>query len=155
LGVLVAAAACLMLAFVGYQLSGTGHPATSSAAGGGTSSLNSMGSTPFHGPGARRHTVSPSIGSASTASFVLLVRGTHFRKATLQAQVIQQMERSPDHPTVGPDASASADPLSPVGRTRPQPNLIGCVKYLLGGAMPALVEEASYQSRPAYIIAVP
>ena len=144
LGVLVAAAACLMLAFVGYRLSGTGHPVTSSAAGRSTSSPRSAGNAPVSGaPGARRQTVHPGIGtSMGPASFVVLVSATNFQRATLQAQVSQQMAAEQ---RTGPVAS----------RTHPSAQLIGCVKSLLGGARPALVEEASYQSLPVYVIAIP
>ena len=160
LGVLVAAAACLMLAFVGYRLSGTGHPATPSAAGGSINSRNSGGNAQVSSaPGAHRHTVNPPADtSMGPVSFVVLVSTTNFQKATLQAQVIQQMAG----PAASPGSSVSTGPRSPVGRATPQPStrtpsvqLIGCVKRLLGSARPALVEEASYQSLPAYVIALP
>ena len=156
LGVLVAAAACLMLAFVGYRLSGTGHPATSSAVGGGASPLNSRGNTPASGaPGTRRHTFNPATGTSMgpTVSFVVLVSKTNFQKATLQAQVIQQMAApQKTDPAASPGSSVSTGPGSPL---TPSAQLIGCVKRLLGGTRPALVEEASYQSLPVYVIATP
>jgi hypothetical protein len=157
LGVLVAAAACLMLAFVGYRLSGTGHPATSSAVGGGTSSLNSRGNAQASGaPGARRHTFNPATGTSmgpTTVSFVVLVSRTNFQKATLQAQVIQQMAAPQNtDPAASPGSSVSTGPGSLL---TPSAQLIGCVKRLLGSTRPALVEEASYQSLPVYVIAMP
>jgi hypothetical protein len=146
IGVLVAAAACLMLAFVGYRLSGPGHSATPPVAGGNAGPLHSAGAAPGSGPpGAHLHTVDPtagpSMGPASTTPFFVLVSPTNFRKATLQEQVSQQMAMS--HATPQPS-------LRP-----PSTQLIGCVKHLIGSAKPALVEEASYQSRPAYVIAMP
>lgn len=152
LGVLVAAAACLMLAFVGYRLSGTSHPASSPAAAGGASSR------PPGGPHRDNLTPSGAIGGpASTASFVVLVSSTNFRKATLQAQVTQQLhaERSaPVSPggTFLPGGQGSGGALQ--GRKAiPSPTLVGCVSGLLGHAKPALVEQATYQSRPVYMIA--
>jgi len=137
LGVLVAAAACLMLAFVGYRLSDTGHPASSSAAPANSPTQNS----PAAGP--HRDNRSPAMGPASTASFVVLVSSTNFRKATLQAQVTQQLPGG--HVSPG----AIHDP-----KAIPPPSLVGCVTSLLGHTKPALVEEATYQSLPVYMIAV-
>jgi hypothetical protein len=157
LGVLVAAAACLMLAFVGYRLSGTGHPATSSAVGGGASSQNSRGNAQAGGaPGTRRHTFNPPADTSmgpTTVSFVVLVSRTNFQKATLRAQVIQQMAAPQNtDPAASPGSSVSTGPGGPL---TPSAQLIGCVKHLLGSTRPVLVEEASYQSLPVYVIAIP
>jgi hypothetical protein len=158
LGVLVAAAACLMLAFVGYRLSNTGHPASSSAAAGSASS-HPAGNSPASGPHRDNLTPSGAIGGpASTASFVVLVSSTNFRKATLQEQVTQQLtaERStPASPggTFLPGGQVGSGPLQ--GRKAiPSQSLVGCVTRLLGHTKPALVEQATYQSVPVYMIAM-
>jgi hypothetical protein len=158
LGVLVAAAACLMLAFVGYRLSATGHPASSSVAAGGASS-HSAGSPPATGP--HRDNLSPTGGAmvpASTTPFVFLVTSTNFRKSTLQAQVTQQLNAESKGPvssggTFQPGGQGSSGALPGRQAIPPKP-LVGCVTSLLGQTKPALVEQATYQSLPVYMIAV-
>jgi hypothetical protein len=166
LGALVATAACLVLAFVGYQLSGTGHHGGSAAASGSNPSLQAGGNSPAggQGPGARRDSLNPAMGPASTA-WVVVVSTTNFRKATLQEQVRQQLsEVHSTGPVVSPGTSGSAGPVKPsagvtpapggYGRVSPSKNLVGCVRLLTKDARPQLVEQATYQSQPVYMIAM-
>lgn len=172
LGALVATAACLVLAFIGYQLSGTGHPAGSSTASGGSASLHAGTNSPAgaQAPGMRPDsrnpaTRSPAMGPASSAAFVVFVSTTNFRKATLQEQVRQQLSAGHSTgPAASPGTSGSAGPIKPsagaaptTGVNRwvsPSKPLVGCVMRLTRNARPELVEQASYQSRPAYMIAM-
>jgi hypothetical protein len=60
-------------------------------------------------------------------------------------------------PRVAASAPASTAPASSVGVTaqKASPQLEGCVRQLTGGLPPSLVDKASYDGKPAYIIAVP
>lgn len=172
LGALVATAACLVLAFIGYQVSGTGHNASSSEASGSSASPHAgeNSSAGGQGPGARPDsrnpaTNNPAMGPASTAAFAVLVSTTNFRKATLQEQVRQQL--SAVHgtgPVASPGTSGSTGPVEPSAGVTPAPggdrwvsppkSLVGCAKVLTRVAKPELVEQATYQSQPVYMIAM-
>lgn len=134
---LVTAAASLVLAFAGYWLSGPGSQATPAVASGGSANAGRSGPAGAV-PGAHRLSPSlrPALGPVST--FVIVVAATDFHMPTFQAQVREQL----------------AAPASP-SRESPSRSLVACVMHLTGGARPELVEEARYDSRPAYVIAVP
>ena len=59
-------------------------------------------------------------------------------------------------PSVAASAPASTAPASSAGATagKASPQLEGCVRQLTGGLPPSLVDKASYDGKPAYIIAV-
>jgi hypothetical protein len=170
LGAVVAAAACLVLAFVGYQLSDTGHSAGSSVASGGGASPQARGSSPGGGqaPGAdSRPAISggPARGLVPTAAFDVLVSTTNFRKATLREQVRQQLSTvHSTGPVPSPGTSGSTGPVKPsAGATpttagdewvSPSKSLVGCVLGLTGDAKPELVEQATYQSQSVYMVAM-
>jgi hypothetical protein len=61
-----------------------------------------------------------------------------YHRATLGEQVRRQM-------TVQAAGGGSA----------PSPSLAGCVLQLTGNVPPRLVDRATYQGKPAYVIAVP
>jgi hypothetical protein len=155
LGALVATAACLVLAFIGFRLSGTDHHAGSSAASSSPSlHAGGNGSAGGQGPGARSDsrnpaTRNPAMGPASSAEFVVLVSTTNYRKATLQEQVRQQLsELHSTGPVASPGTPGSA------GRVSPPKQLIGCVMRLTRDTRPELVEQATYQSQPVYMIVI-
>lgn len=135
LGVLVAAAACLILAFVGLRLSGQGHPSTSAAAGH-RPGLDAGRPAARGVAGPRQNSTSPAL--RERASFRVLVSSVNFQQPTLQAQVQHQLA-----------APSGDDRISP-----PAP-LVGCVARLAGENRLVLVEEARYQSQPAYVIVIP
>lgn len=173
LGALVAAAACLILAFIGLHLNGQAHSGAAAAAPSGAPARSGGVAA-----GPRQTSLSPAFGPA--VSFPFLVTTTNFRSSTLQAQVIQQLallglargaqagsatgQASPGGPSGGSSGLSSGGPsghASPAAgagpaagiRLSPSRALIGCVSRLAGSTRPTLVEEASYQSRPAYMIA--
>jgi hypothetical protein len=171
LGALVATAACLILAFIGYQVSGTGHNAGSSAASGSSSSLHAGKNSPpgGQGPGARPDTRNPATNhpnmSPALTAFDVLVSTTNFRKVTLQEQVRQQLSAVyGTGPVASPGTSGSAGPVKPSTGVTPAPgggrwvsppeSLVGCAKFLTRDAKPELVEQATYQSQPVYMIAM-
>lgn len=149
LGAVGAAAACLVLAFVSFRLSGTGHPTSPAAPGSGN--VHAGPNIPASGaPGMRHDNLSPAHGPMQrTVPFVVVVSTTDFRQPTLRAQVVQQF---PATASAGP----SGHPSPGGGRwMAPSQSLVGCVMHLTGHATPAFVEEATYQSRPVYVVAVP
>lgn len=155
-GVMVAAAACLVLAFIGFRLSDQGHPAVTAGSHG---RPGQAGGSPVVGGTAaggiimpRQNTTSPAIRHPGKGtSFAVLVSSTDFRSATLQAQVTRQLT-TPAHPRAANQSQSG--PASGL-RVAPSKSLVRCVARLDGGAKPTLVEEAFYQSRPAYVIAIP
>ena len=71
-----------------------------------------------------------------------------YHRATLGAQVLHQMAlQAASH-------SAAAQP-GPSGGSAPSQSLAGCVLRLTGNVPPSLVDRATYQGKPAYVIAVP
>ena len=108
----------------------------------------------------------PSAGSAAglgTASWSTR-RGTRYQRSTLASQVRAELD-SPALGHRGPTYSANATASAPsasapaasssVGGAAPSLQLSGCVSEFTGGAAPSLVDQASYDGIPAYIIAVP
>jgi hypothetical protein len=77
----------------------------------------------------------PAPTSTASVSFVVTASGTNYRAATLASQVRARLNASG-----GSGASPSAA-------------LRGCVSYLTGGQSPRLVDQATYQGSPAYVIA--
>ena len=87
-------------------------------------------------PGAREPAA-----SEPSAAFVLTASGTRYQPPTLTAQVRAKLAAL---------SHASGEALSgrPVGQT-----LAGCVLHLTGNVRPSLVDRATYQGKPAYVIA--
>lgn len=144
---------CLILAGLGYGLSRggpTGRPSNVSAAG---SASGSAPVSPVGGAvsGAQRlpqnglaKSPGPSKlvgGSGATAPapaasvpFVVTTSGTNYQAATLAAQVAARLN-------------------VPLAGTAPSAVLVGCVSQLTRGQSPRLVDQATYQGSPAYVIA--
>ena len=72
---------------------------------------------------------------AGPASFVVTASGTRYQRATLAQQV-----------------RARSTPATSAG-TAPGATLRGCVLAVTDGALPRLVDRATYQGEPAYVIA--
>jgi len=158
---LVPVAACLLAGF-GYLLSNVVGPSGPSGAVS-AASASSAASAP-----AERAAPLPAEGSASAGSvpsesptaaglepangtpagFAVTRSGTMYHRATLGAQVLHQMAlQAASH-------SAAAQP-GPSGGSAPSQSLVGCVQRLTGNVPPSLVDRATYQGKPAYVIAVP
>ena len=71
-----------------------------------------------------------------------------YHRATLDVQVRHQMA------VQAASRSAAGEPTASGGHAPSQP-LVGCVLQLTGTASPSLVDRATYQGKPAYVIAVP
>jgi hypothetical protein len=143
LSALIPAAACLLLAIVGYAVSGGPGPAPSPVAGGrgATPQVPRSSSAGAVVPGVRPHTLGPAM-RGPAATFVVTASGTNYLRATLGTQVRQQL-------TGSPSAQPGADETQPSGA------LVGCVYHVTSNVKPSLVDHATYDSRPVYVIAVP
>jgi len=118
--------------------------------------------------------------AARVAEFLVADSGTRYKKATLRTQVREMLAARATVPAVGPlqpglpswspaPARPGAAALGPATRpslatlpTEGQPvaatpsrALVGCVMHLTGHVPPMLVDRATYQSEPVYVIAVP
>lgn len=160
---------CLLLAGLGFTLargstpgtesSTAGAPAAGSSFAAGSSSAESSaagsgaaGSGPVAVPGpARTSSLAPTY-AGSASSFLVTASGTNYQRATLTEQVRTRLtaNRPAESPrTAAPGASATS--ASAGGATSAA--LRGCVLHLTGGALPRLVDRATYQGEPAYVIA--
>jgi hypothetical protein len=173
LQMLVPVAACLLLAGLGYLLSAPRPSGTPSSAGQVPApSVSASGKGPItRGP---RRAITPTGGiepalGGNSAAFLVTVSGIRYRKPTLRAQVSSQLARRALAPSVGPAPVTTGTPgseNSPGDQTGgsanrsnttrvPSRSLVGCVMHLTGNVPPVLVQLATYQGEPAYVIAVP
>lgn len=141
LGAFVPAVVVLLLAVAGYALTLSAAPPSHPAAA-------------ASGPAGR-----------GAAAFVVVVSGTDFQAATLGTQVRQELAAGPSGAGSAPVRSRSgAQSIVPregrpsagtSGRdVTPSGSLVGCVMRVTGHREPAMVDRASYESRPVYVIAV-
>jgi hypothetical protein len=160
---------CLLLAGLGFALSrGTSTDSGSSsgvvagssfAAGSGSSAGGGVASAP-RSPSA----VEPENASSSGA-FVVTESGTSYQQATLAGQVRARLavigglrEPLPSPSSASAAVRTSATPVKASASATsvaltPGRALQGCVLHLTGGALPQLVDRATYQGAPAYVIA--
>jgi hypothetical protein len=155
---LVPVAACLLLAGFGYLLSNIGG---SSGPGGAVSAASAPSAT--SAPAARAAEGSGAAGSVpresapaaglepangTRAEFVVIASGTKYQRATLGEQVRHQMTVRTASPSAAGQPGAS-------GGFAPSQSLVGCVLGLTRNEPPSFVDRATYQGKPAYVIAVP
>jgi hypothetical protein len=146
---LTAAAAVCLVAAGGYaavELTSTGSapsPSGHGAAGARPQVSASHGSAalPFIG-----HPLPGSNNGSDVLSFRVINSGTAYRAATLSSQISTELGRSVAN---GPNRSSGALSLH-----APSSQQYGCVIDVTGGTEPALVDSASYNGRPATIIAL-
>jgi hypothetical protein len=98
--------------------------------------------------------------TSAQGGFVVYSTGTSYEQSTLAAQVGRtSLEFSELNPAATASVPASAgEPSassSSAGYRAPTAQLSGCVAAVTNGARPDLVDEATYDGIPAYIIAVP
>lgn len=152
---------CLALAGLGYGLSLGGGPpvapsaspassaSSAAAAAGGTVGQSRAAAAGPEVP-ASKPASSSSAAGPSGVSFSVTASGTRYQAATLAAQARARLATGPDAVTVpGPSRPGSA-PAAASGA--PGGALRGCVSHVTGGLSPRLVDRATYQDKPAYII---
>jgi hypothetical protein len=165
---------CLVLAGFGFLVTRGSSSSSSSEAAGSTSG---QAPSPAAGAAGRpdnrlgkgaqpEHADEPSAFSSASAAtgFLVYSTGTAYERSTLASQVqgkfisygLDSGTTTPGATTPVPADSASASAASSsVGGSAPSPGLSGCVSRVTDGATPSLVDKASYDGIPAYIIAVP
>lgn len=140
-----AAAACLVLLGGVYGIAHLSSGSSSSSAASSAAGTAAAGSesSPLAGaqaPGT--HTRLEPADSGQAAAFAVTASGTNYQSATLAQQVRAQLAR-PAKTAVPPAAEAA-----------PSAQLSACVLHLTGQMRPSLVDRATYQGKPAYVIAV-
>jgi hypothetical protein len=108
---------------------------------------------------------SASASSSAPADVLFIETRTRYQPSTLasqvqaiiQAGVIYNGSSTERTQSAAASTSASTAPASSSGTLaqKASPSLQGCVWQLTGGVRPSLVDKASYDGKPAYIIAVP
>lgn len=164
----VPAVACLLLGGFVYLLSHMTSSSSSSAAAAGAaasarsapSAAGGAASAPSSASGMEPAARTPAFGTGlkpldgGPVPFVVVESGTVYHKGTLGAQVRDELNgstgKSPgDLPTAGGNRPAVGG-----ARLAPSQALVGCVQHLTGNPHPRLVDLATYQGQPAYVIAV-
>jgi hypothetical protein len=166
---------------VGFaQLSGGSSSSSSSGlASGGTSAESSAASASGHSsPQSGRNAAAAPAGSQFESNqsgldgrFAVTESGTQYQGSTLASQVRTQLvavtpsavtpaASAPSSAFATPAASSTASIAASASSTAapstaPSAKLAGCVSRVTGGVTPRLVDQASYDGIPAYIIAVP
>lgn len=140
-----AAAACLVLVGGVYGIAHLSSGSSSSSAASSAAGTAAAGSesSPLAGaqaPGT--HTRLEPADSGQAAAFAVTASGTNYQSATLAQQVRAQLARPAK--TAAPPAAEAA----------PSAQLSACVLHLTGQMRPSLVDRATYQGKPAYVIAV-
>jgi hypothetical protein len=163
---------CLVLSGFGFLVTrGSGSSTSSSYAASSPSSQSASApaaSVPQPAAGGASEAQPGDANTEPSASaptrFLVYSTGTAYERSTLASQVRGQLG-SHDFGSLGPAApdnsaratapASSAASTFSVGGSVPSPRLSGCVSKVTGGAEPSLVDRASYDGIPAYIIAVP
>jgi hypothetical protein len=171
----VTAPLLIILVIVGFalvftQLGGSSSSSSSGLASGGTSAPGaaSAASGERSASSARNQGVAPEFETnppeknGQNANFAVSESGTRYQGATLASQVRQQLDaqNAAVTPAGTVPGAASSSVASSAGASAPAPiatptTLAGCVSHLTGGVPPSLVDRASYDGIPAYVIAVP
>jgi hypothetical protein len=153
----IPAAACLLLAGLGYLLSQTGSSSSSSATGTAAAPLHATAGA----AGAAGAASAPSMGlrpqsSGLGAPFAVIASGTSYQKATLGTQVLGVLDgkASKSPATYSNSTAGNGSASSSAAGSSPSPALKGCVLHLTGNARPRLVDRATYAGERAYVIVV-
>jgi hypothetical protein len=137
-----AAAACLVLFGGVYGIThlSSGSSSSSAASSAAGSAAAGSESSPLAGAQAPGTRLEPAD-SLPAAAFTVTASGTNYLPATLALQVRAQLARS-------------AKTAVPAAEAAPSAQLNACVLHLTGQKRPSLVDRATYQGKPAYVIAV-
>jgi hypothetical protein len=167
--------ACLLLAGFGYLLSSAGQssgppglgPAAAPATVPGTTPSASSSSTPSsplapqirNAPASSGKKARTPPATAGPGAFRVIASGTLYQAATLREQVSAELDTISAYAT--PTQSvASAPTVNPAssdngGGFFSSAALTQCVFHLTNNVTPSLVDEASYQGEPVFVIALP
>jgi hypothetical protein len=139
-----AAAACLVLVGGVYGIAHLSSGSSSSSAASSAAGTAAAGSesSPLAGAQAPGTHTRLEPADSGQAAFAVTASGTNYQSATLAQQVRAQLAR--------PAKTAA----SPAAAAAPSAQLSACVLHLTGQMRPSLVDRATYQGKPAYVIAV-
>jgi len=151
---------CLLLAGFGFLVSHAGGPSSSSSA-------NSVAGLPAAGSAASSAAPASSAAASApmavpsavvpAAGFMVTQSGTRYQQATLAQQArarVLAAKASELGPTFAPSASSAASAGYGAARSyAPGTVLRACVLKVTGGVFPELVDRATYQGTPVYVIA--
>jgi len=150
---------CLLLAGLGFTLALGSTPQTesSSAASGTAGSSFAAGSG---SAGSRAAGIAPAASAAESgpkyagaaSSFLVTASGTRYQRASLSEQVRTRLSAKGAAGSPGASIPAAGASSTSTG-AGPTPALSGCVLHLTGDVPPRLVDRATYQGEPAYVIA--
>jgi hypothetical protein len=171
---------CLLIAGFGFLVthsSGSSSSSSADTAAPAASAPSFAGASEPHaangglGPDNANQEPTASAGSNAPTGFLYIKSGTAYRASTLatQVQVVLTEHVNASQGSVTPAASSSAsEPMasasssstsasgtSGVGGYPPSAGLAGCVSQVTDGVTPSLVDKATYNGKPAYIIALP
>ena len=154
---------CLLLAGLGFTLARGSTPQTESSAAS-SATAGSGFAAGSSSAGSRAAGIAPAASAAESgpqyagaaSSFLITASGTRYERATLSAQVRTRLSAEGAAGSPGasiPAASASSASAGAAVGAAPSAALRGCVLHLTGDVPPRLVDRATYQSEPAYVIA--
>jgi hypothetical protein len=152
---------CLVLAGLGFGLSLTGKTSMSSSADAGSAAAGSAeapagsssaaGSSTESSAAAAPEPTAQAPGPAHQGpltAFTVTTSGTKYRQATLTGQVRGKLAAN-----AAQQAQGTAVPAAGANSPAPSSALRGCVLHVTGGTVPRLVDRATYQGEPVYVIA--
>jgi hypothetical protein len=155
--VAIPAAACLLLGGLGYLLSQPGSSTSSSATSAAAPASRPPGAS---GPEAAGRTITPAEGMKPIpgqlgAPFLVIASGISYQKAQLGAQVRGELDSNAGSSsgTFSPGSASGRAAASGSAGSAPSQTLARCVLHLTGNAPPRLVDKATYEGIPAYVIA--
>jgi len=150
-----------LLAGFGYLLSRPGPSASSSSA----LSEGTSAPVPAASAAASAQARGPESAARPGASFVVIASGTNYQAATLRTQVRSQIAAQSASYAGVPSAVASPGSSSPISglaggngtaaSSGVTATLTGCALSLTRDVTPSLVDRATYEGKPVYVIAVP
>jgi hypothetical protein len=151
---------CLLLAGLGFTLALGSTPQTesSSAASGTAGSSFAAGSSSAESraggiaPAASAPESGPQYAGPASSSFLVTASGTRYQRATLSEQVRARLTANGAAGSPGASIPAASASSASAG-AGPTAALRGCVLRLTGDVLPRLVDRATYQGEPAYVIA--
>jgi hypothetical protein len=158
----------LVVAGFGFLVThSSGSSSSSSADSSGTSQSAPSAGGGYEPQPSSGRALSPEQAAGPATRFLVYSTGTAYQRSTLASQVRDQLT-SLGHPSSAttpassasaaapaPSASAAASASAASAGYVPSAQLSGCVSAVTGGVAPSLVDKASYDGIPAYIIAVP
>jgi hypothetical protein len=152
--------ACLLFAGLGYAISRSGPQSSySTSAGAPAAGTSAEGASSAAASSAAGAASVPSTGAAAPrpattarpeAGFAVIMSGTKYTQATLAEQVRTRLAANGGQQTSEPKVPAASATSAGAG---PSQALQGCVLHLTDGAVPRLVDRATYQGQAAYVIA--